>query len=63
MIFLLEALLKLYVYRTAYFKSTWNRFDFFVVVSSLADFAIELALITTADGEGAEQSEVLTVGP
>ena len=40
-IFLLEAMLKLFVYRTAYFKTGWNKFDFFVVVSSLIDLAIE----------------------
>jgi len=43
-IFLLEAILKMYVYRWAYFKTSWNRFDFFVVCSSLVDLLIELSL-------------------
>ena len=43
-VFLLEAIIKLFVYRCAYFMNSWNRFDFFVVTSSLIDLAIELAL-------------------
>jgi len=43
-IFLLEVIIKLYVYRWAFFKTNWNRFDFFVVASSLIDLALELSL-------------------
>lgn len=40
--FVVEAALKLYVYRRAYFNTTWNKFDFFVVVASLFDVFMEL---------------------
>lgn len=43
-VFFIEAVIKLYVYRLAYFKTAWNKFDFFVVTSSLIDLAIELSL-------------------
>lgn len=43
-IFLIEAIIKLYVYSWAYFKTNWNRFDFFVVCCSLIDLAIELSI-------------------
>ena len=43
-IFFFEACTKLYVYRLAYFKTGWNKFDFFVVISSLIDLGIELIL-------------------
>ena len=48
--FLLEAIIKLYVFRWAYFKTGWNRFDFFVVISSLIDLALELSLPKTESG-------------
>ena len=48
-IFLLEAILKLLVYGWAYFRTGWNKFDFFVVVSSIMDLAID-ALIPTPEG-------------
>ena len=44
LVFLLEAIVKLFVYRWNYFKTTWNKFDFFVVISSLIDLALELSL-------------------
>ena len=53
-LFLLEAILKLCVYRMAYFVSTWNTFDFFVVISSLVDLAIELTILFTGNGGGSE---------
>ena len=63
-IFLVECLLKLYVYRLPYFKTAWNRFDFFVVCSSLVDLGIELALPTPEGGNaGDSDSQILTVGP
>ena len=43
-IFIIEAVLKLSVYRWAYFKDGWNKFDFFVVMSSLVDVGIEMAI-------------------
>ena len=62
-IFLLEALFKLYVYRSAYFKDAWNKFDAFVVASSLVDLGIELALPTPDGGNDEGGSEILSVGP
>ena len=43
-IFLFECAIKLYVYRKAYFYTAWNKFDFFVVASSLIDLAIDLLM-------------------
>lgn len=40
-----------------YFETTWNKFDFFIVVTSLIDIAIEFA------SAGQEQNEALSVGP
>jgi hypothetical protein len=40
-IFLVEAILKLFVYRSAYFGTAWNKFDFFVVISSLFDIGMK----------------------
>ena len=62
-IFLLEAILKLLVYRMAYFKTGWNKFDFFVVMSSLIDLAIEMMLPTPEGGQEDEGSAILSVGP
>ena len=41
-IFIIEAGLKIFVFRWAYFKTSWNRFDFFVVISSILDIMISL---------------------
>jgi len=53
-VFFFEAVMKLFVYRCAYFKTGWNKFDFFVVASSLIDLAIEIAL---PKPEGGQESE------
>ena len=62
-VFFIEACLKLIVYRLAYFKTGWNKFDFFVVASSLIDLGLELS--TPADEGGQEESgsQLLQVGP
>ena len=39
-VFLLEAILKIIAYGSAYFIPNWHKFDFFVVVTSLADIII-----------------------
>ena len=39
-IFFLEATLKLIAFGKSYFKNSWNKFDFIVVVSSLLDIAM-----------------------
>ena len=40
-VFLVEAIMKLFVYRWAYFYTGWNKFDFFVVISSLFDIGMK----------------------
>ena len=40
-IFFFECALKLYTYKKAYFSNNWNRFDFFVVISSLIDIGLK----------------------
>jgi len=40
-VFLVECILKLMVYGSSYFQTTWNKFDFFVVAASLFDVALE----------------------
>lgn len=39
-VFILEAILKLIAYGKSYFENSWNKFDFFVVVSSIMDFVL-----------------------
>ena len=62
-VFLLEAIIKLYVYRMAYFKTAWNKFDFFVVISSLIDLFLELMLPKPEGGNEDDSSQILSVGP
>mmetsp|Transcript_17432 Transcript_17432/g.12443 ORF Transcript_17432/g.12443 Transcript_17432/m.12443 type:complete len:104 (-) Transcript_17432:1064-1375(-) len=40
-VFLIECVLKILAYKWAYFDTAWNRFDFFVVVSSILDIAMD----------------------
>ncbi|CAI2364628.1 unnamed protein product [Moneuplotes crassus] len=54
-LFALEAILKLIAYGTVYFTSSWNNFDFFVVISSL--FEILLTYLSSSS------FQILTVGP
>jgi hypothetical protein len=46
-IFIIEATLKLLTYRLAYFKTSWNKFDFFVCCSSILD--ILMSQMSTTD--------------
>jgi len=62
-IFFIEAVLKLFVYRKAYFYTAWNKFDFFVVASSLIDMALEHALATAGGDAEASKNPLLTTGP
>lgn len=55
-IFFLECVIKLYVYRMPYFKTGWNKFDFFVVASSLIDLGLELSLPKPEGGQAEEGS-------
>lgn len=41
-VFLVECVLKLFAYRSAYFQTAWNQFDFFVVCASIIDLGLEL---------------------
>ena len=41
-IFILEAALKIFVFGWAYFKTSWNKFDFFVVISSILDIILSV---------------------
>ena len=43
-VFFIETVIKMYVYRQHYFKTGWNKFDFFVVASSLLDLGLEIIL-------------------
>ena len=38
--FLIEAIMKILAWRTAYFKEGWNRFDFFIVAISVIELII-----------------------
>jgi len=37
LIFILEACIKIFAFGWAYFDTSWNKFDFFVVISSIMD--------------------------
>ena len=50
-IFFIECVLKLLVYRWAYFKTGWNKFDFFVVSASIIDLGLEFAMPTPEGGQ------------
>jgi hypothetical protein len=41
-IFFVEAVLKIIAYGDTYFENAWNKFDFFVVISSILDILIIL---------------------
>lgn len=41
-VFALEAFIKLIAFGKSYFKSGWNRFDFFVVISSFIDIIMNM---------------------
>ena len=62
-VFFVEAVLKLYVYRVHYFKTGWNKFDFFVVASSLIDLALEILIPKPEGGQEDSSSSILSVGP
>jgi hypothetical protein len=54
-IFLVEAILKMIAYGWSYFGTAWNKFDFFVVMSSLLDLAMDFA--------DADQMQAIAIGP
>ena len=56
LVFLMEAIFKIIAYGRSYFKNTQNQFDFFVVVSSVFDIALELMKDLGANGYDALQT-------
>jgi hypothetical protein len=54
-IFIVEASLKLVAFGRTYFKNAWNKFDFFVVVSSILDLVMSFI--------GDSSLEFLAMGP
>ena len=57
MIFALEAFFKLIAFGFRYFKSGWNKFDFFVVLSSFIDIILEYM------GQSNTSASFLRIGP
>mmetsp|Transcript_20712 Transcript_20712/g.31742 ORF Transcript_20712/g.31742 Transcript_20712/m.31742 type:complete len:83 (-) Transcript_20712:1422-1670(-) len=41
-IFIIEAILKLIAFGDSYFENAWNKFDFFVVISSIFDLLLDM---------------------
>jgi len=50
LVFFIEAILKLATYQWSYFETAWNKFDFFVVVSSVFDFCLEFVDVDSMKG-------------
>lgn len=50
LIFLVEATLKIYALRTAYFKDAWNIIDFIIVIVSIIDFIVTLSTSKSSFG-------------
>jgi hypothetical protein len=50
LVFLIECILKLITYHWSYFQTAWNKFDFFVVVSSVFDFSLEFVDVESMKG-------------
>lgn len=48
-IFIIEAVLKLIAFGASYFENSWNKFDFFVVCSSIMDIVLEAMDSTSLD--------------
>ncbi|KAI9139620.1 Ion transport protein-domain-containing protein [Paraphysoderma sedebokerense] len=44
-IYLMETILKIYVFRKLYFQSGWNLFDLFIVLTSLVNFLLPLLFV------------------
>lgn len=54
-VFTIEMLLKMRAFSWRYFETTWNKFDCFIVISSLLDIVISLS--------PTEGNEALSIGP
>lgn len=55
-IYILEAAMKITAFGKSYFNNAWNKFDFFVVVTSLGDFILKFF-------EGESTATTLLIGP
>ena len=53
-VFIIEAIFKIFAFSDTYFNNAWNKFDFFVVTSSILDLIME---------DMGTSSEALTVAP
>ena len=64
--FIIEAILKIFAFGLAYFGTSWNKFDFFVVVASVLDILLTIYQDLTATGdenEAARQQSALSAAP
>ena len=41
-VFIIEAILKIIAYGWSYFETGWNKFDFFIVLSSIFDMSLDM---------------------
>lgn len=48
-IFIWEMVMKMQAYSYRYFETTWNKFDFFIVMASIVDVALEFTPTTGND--------------
>ena len=66
-IFIIEAALKIFVFGWAYFKTSWNKFDFFVVISSILDIILLIyqsqAMANGQDEVRSSQQSALSTAP
>mmetsp|Transcript_25092 Transcript_25092/g.33647 ORF Transcript_25092/g.33647 Transcript_25092/m.33647 type:complete len:83 (+) Transcript_25092:380-628(+) len=56
-IFIIEACLKIFVFGFAYFKTSWNKFDFFVVIASIFDIILSVQQGDEMDEQGGGESK------
>ena len=62
MIFTLEALIKIIAFKTAYFRDSWNIFDFVIVSFTLFFFGLKAAQVPVQMGPGPTILRVLRIG-
>lgn len=55
-IFIVEACLRIFVFGWAYFNASWNRFDFFVVVTSILDITLTAYQLRALETEGSHKT-------
>ena len=64
-IFIAEAALKIFVFGLAYFHTSWNKFDFFVVIASILDIALssQQEAAEIAPGGRQQSQTALSIAP